>query len=156
MANGCTQSVSSSKGSTWSCSSLQCKCHPGASFCGGVSLNLTNPIGESAGGLTIACDPHTSSGTASCSFQQSLFESEFGDSSLSLTGCNFGECVQQGVIDTTSTTGGNGNLLGGGVIGGLAAVGALIGLALFGFLVGWWARRRQRRLGITSGKTSLR
>jgi ABC-type multidrug transport system fused ATPase/permease subunit len=76
----------------------------------------------------------------------------FGSSGLSLTGCNFGECVRQGVIDTTSgassnTSGGDGNSLSGGVIGGLAAVGALIGLALFGLLLGWWSRRKQRRLG---------
>ena len=151
MANGCTQSVSSSKGATWSCTSLQCTCRPGASFCGGGSLNLTNTIDGLTGDLTIACDPLTSSGTASCSFQQSLLESVFGSSGLSLTGCNFGECVQQGVIDATSndssTAGGNGNSLSGGVIGGLAAVGALIGLALFGFFLGWWARRKQRRLG---------
>ena len=151
MANGCTQSVSSSKGATWSCSSLQCTCRPGASFCGGGRLNLTNTINGLSGDLTLACDPPASSGAASCSFQQSVLESVFGSSGLSLTGCNFGECVQQAVIDTTnndsSTAGGNGNSLSGGVIGGLAAVGALIGLALFGFLVGWWARRRQRRLG---------
>jgi ABC-type multidrug transport system ATPase subunit len=87
-------------------------------------------------------------------------DSVFGSSGLSLTGCNFGECVRQGVIDTTSgassnASGGNGNSLSGGVIGGLAAVGALIGLALFGLLLGWWTRRKQRRLGaayIGSGK----
>jgi len=149
-ANGCTQSVSSSKGATWTCSSLQCTCRPGAAFCGGGRLNLTNTIDGLNGELTLACDPLSASGTASCSFQQSLLQSVFGSSGLSLTGCNFGECVRQSVIDTTSGTSsdasGNGNSLSGGVIGGLAAVGALIALALFGLLIGWWTRRKRRRL----------
>ena len=137
---------------TWSCSSLQCTCRPGAAFCGGGSLNLTNTIDSLNGDLTLACDPPSSSGTASCNFQQSLLESVFGSSGLSLTGCTFGECVRQGVIDTSSDTssnagGGGGNSLSGGVIGGLATVGALIALALFGLFVGWWTRRKQRRLG---------
>ncbi|KAI9452949.1 hypothetical protein BJY52DRAFT_1291187 [Lactarius psammicola] len=149
-ANGCSQSVSDSKGATWTCSSLQCTCRPGAAFCGGGRLNLTNTIDGLNGELTIACDPLSTSGTASCSFQQSLLQSVFGTSGLSLTGCNFGECVRQGVIDTTSSTSsdgsGNGNSLSGGVIGGLAAIGALIALALFGLFIGWWTRRKQRRL----------
>ncbi|KAI9433892.1 hypothetical protein H4582DRAFT_2112687 [Lactarius indigo] len=150
-AEGCTQSLLDSKGATWTCSSLQCTCRPGAAFCGGGKLNLTNTIDSLTGELTIACDPLSTSGTASCSFQQSLLKSVFGTTGLSLTGCDFGECVRQGVIDTTSGTSsdasGHGNSLSGGVIGGLAAVGALIALALFGLFIGWWTRRKQRRLG---------
>jgi len=71
---------------------------------------------------------------------------------LSLTGCNFGECVRQGVIDAgasadTSTSGSGSEPLSGGVIAGLAVVGAFIILALLGFLLGWLLQRKQRRLG---------
>jgi ABC-type nitrate/sulfonate/bicarbonate transport system ATPase subunit len=144
---------------TWSCSSLQCTCRPGTAFCGGGSLDLTTTIDGLNGDLALACDPLSASRTASCSLQQSVLESVFGSSGLSLTGCTFGECVQQGVIDTTtggsSNDGGGGTSLSGGVIGGLAAVGGLIALALFGLLIGWWTRRKQRRLGagyISGGK----
>ncbi|KAH9022606.1 hypothetical protein EDB84DRAFT_1589511 [Lactarius hengduanensis] len=149
-ADRCTQSISDSKGATWTCSDLQCTCRPGAAFCGGGKLNLTGTIDSLNGELTIACDPLSASGTASCNFQQNLLQSVFGTTGLSLTGCNFGECVTQDVIDTSSTSSdasGNGNSLSGGVIGGLAALGALIALALFGLFIGWWTRRKQRRLG---------
>ncbi|KAF8264261.1 hypothetical protein EI94DRAFT_1593905 [Lactarius quietus] len=160
VADACTQAVSSSKGATWSCTSLECTCRPGAAFCGAGTLNLTNTINGLNGDLTLACDPLSASGTASCNFQQSVLQSVFGNSGLALTECSFGECVRQGVIDSTSSTssnagGGGGSSLSGGVIGGLATVGALIALSLFGFLVGWWTRRKQRRLGaahIGSGK----
>ena len=151
-SNGCTQGISSSKNTTWSCSNLQCTCRPGAAFCGGGALNLTTTIDELKGDLSLACDPLAANGIASCSFMQSELESVFGPSGLSLTGCTFGECVQQDVIDTSSKApsnagGGNGNSLSGGVIGGLATLGALVGVALFGLLIGWWSRRKQRRLG---------
>ena len=144
---------------TWSCSDLQCTCRPGTSFCGGGKLNLTATIDSLNGGVTLACDPLSSSGTASCSFQQSVLQSLFGSSGLSLNGCTFGECVSQGVIDTASDTfssaASGGNSLSGGVIGGLTAVGALIVLALFGLFIGWWIQRKQRRRGaayISEGK----
>lgn len=151
-AEGCTQSVSNSNAVTWSCSSLQCTCRPGAAFCGGGKLNLTGTIDELNGDLTIACDPPSASGTASCNFEQSLVQNVFGPSGLSLSGCTFGECVGQGVMDITNSTssdvgGGDGNSLSGGVIGGLAAIGVITALALLGLFIGWWSRRKQRRLG---------
>lgn len=77
----------------------------------------------------------------------------FGSAGLSLSGCTFGECVRQGVIDagagasTSGGGGGGGKSLGGGVIAGLAVVGAMVALALLGFLLGWWSQRKQRRQG---------
>ena len=150
-AGGCSQSVLKSSSATWSCSGLQCTCRRGTAFCGGGSLNLTDTINSLDGNLTISCDPLSASGTASCSFQQSVLQSLFGSSGLSLSGCTFGECVRQGVIDsqgsTSSSSGGGGDSLGGGVIAGLAVVGVFIALALLGFLTGWWSRKKQRRLG---------
>lgn len=150
-AGGCSQSVLKSSSATWSCSGLQCTCRRGTAFCGGGSLNLTDTINSLDGNLTISCDPLSASGTASCSFQQSVLQSLFGSSGLSLSGCTFGECVRQGVIDsqgsTSSSSGGGGDSLGGGVIAGLAVVGVFIALALLGFLIGWWSRKKQRRLG---------
>lgn len=150
-ASECSQSIVSSNGATWSCSGLQCTCRNGTTFCGGGSLNLTGVINGLDGDLTISCDPLAANGTASCNFQQSVLQNLFGSSGLSLTGCNFGECVRQGVIDsrggTSGSSSGGGSSLSGGVIAGLAVVGAFIGLALFGFLIGWWIRKKQRRLG---------
>ncbi len=150
-AGGCSQSVSRSSSATWSCSGLQCTCRPGTTFCGRGSLNLTATISGLTGGLTISCDPLAANGTASCSFQQSVLQSVFGSSGLSLNGCTFGECIRQGVIDSQSDTsgsnGGGDSSLSGGIIAGLAVVGAFIALASLGFLIGWWSRRKQRRLG---------
>jgi ABC-type Na+ transport system ATPase subunit NatA len=151
-ASGCKQTVQSSGGSTWACSGLQCTCRPGTAFCGSGVLNLTATIDGLSGDLTIVCDPLAANGATSCSFQQSLLQSVFGSSGLSLKSCTFGECVQQGVIDaggsiSGSANGGGGNSLSGGVIAGLAVVGAFVALALLGFFIGWWSRKKQRRLG---------
>jgi len=114
---------------------------------------LTDTINELSGNLTVACDAPAANGTASCSFQQALLESVFGTAGLSLSGCTFGECVRQGVIDagagpsTSGGGGGGGGGLSGGVIAGLAVVGVMVTLALLGFLVGWWSQRKQRRRG---------
>jgi hypothetical protein len=148
-ASACKQDVQKSGGSTWSCSGLQCTCRPGTSFCGGGALNLTATIDGLGGDVTIVCDP-VSHGSSACNFEQSLLQSLFGSSGLSLKSCFFGECVQQGVIDTASDTSGSANgskPLEGGVIAGLAVVGVLLGLALLGLFIGWWTRRNQRRLG---------
>jgi hypothetical protein len=150
-ASECSQSVLKSNAATWSCSGLQCTCRRGTTFCGAGSLNLTDVINGLDGDLTISCDPPAANGTASCSFQQTVLQSLFGTSGLSLTGCSFGECVSQGVIDsrggTFGSTSGGGGSLSGGVIAGLAFVGAFISLGLLGFLIGWWMRRKRRRLG---------
>ena len=150
-AGGCSQTVSGSSGATWSCSGLRCTCRPGTTFCGAGSLNLTNTINGLNEALTISCDPVAANGTASCNFKQSVLQSVFGSSGLSLNGCTFGECVRQGVIDsqiaTTGSNVGDSSSLGGGIIAGIAVVGAFIGIALLGFLIGWWSRRKQRRSG---------
>ncbi|KAI0263756.1 hypothetical protein BC834DRAFT_924835 [Gloeopeniophorella convolvens] len=151
-ASECTQSIPSSGASTWSCTNLQCTCRPNASFCGGGGLNLSGVIDSLDGDLTIACDPLAANGTAPCSFQQSVLQGIFGPAGLSLTGCTFGECVRQSLIDlgdgnSAITGGGRGGSLSGGVIAGLAVVGALIALALSGLFIGWWSRKKQRRHG---------
>lgn len=110
------------------------------------------------GTLSINCDPTSSNSTsgAKCSFVQEILVSLFGPDGLSLTGCTFGECVAQGVIDdtqasTTGSGGGHGRPLGGGVIAGLAVVGTLVGLAIFAILLGLWRRRKARREGMAKG-----
>lgn len=79
----------------------------------------------------------------------------FGGQGLSLSGCTFGECVVQGVIDaakgnTTSdgqSGGGGDTSLSSGVIAGLAVVGGLIVLVLFGLVIGIWNQRKVRKGG---------
>lgn len=105
--------------------------------------------------MGIKCDiaaSGSSSGT-SCSFIQSDLQTLFGANGLGLTGCTFGECVKQSVIDTLSNStpndpssaGGGGKSLSAGVIAGLAVVGALI-LAILALLaLGCLAQRKARR-----------
>ncbi len=77
----------------------------------------------------------------------------FGSSGLTLSGCAFGECVGQNIIDfvssnstaTDTESGSHSNSLGGGVIAGLAVVGGLIAFALVVLLVGWRNQRRAKQ-----------
>ncbi|KAI0042833.1 hypothetical protein FA95DRAFT_513015 [Auriscalpium vulgare] len=147
-ASTCSQTTTNGSVS-WACHDLACTCRPGATFCGGLpAANLTATIDALGGDLTIACDAG-----GGCAFQQATLQSLFGSQGLPLSGCTFGECVRQGVIDadadgsSDSGGGGGGSGLSGGVIAGLAVVGSLIGLALLGLAVGWWRQRRLRRGG---------
>ncbi|KAG8985416.1 hypothetical protein FRB90_004720, partial [Tulasnella sp. 427] len=109
--------------------------------------DLTKTIDGLGGTLEIKCDA-PSNGSSSCSFVQDVLKSLFGANGLQLSSCTFGECVQNAVVtgtsNTTTTTTSGGSSLGGGVIAGLAVVGALILLALLGFLWGWLVQRRAK------------
>jgi len=71
-------------------------------------LNLTSTINGLNNGLTISCEPLAADGTVSYRFQQTvLVQSVFGSSGLSLSGCTFGGCVRQGVIDSQSGSSGS-------------------------------------------------
>ncbi|KAG7453130.1 ABC transporter [Guyanagaster necrorhizus] len=153
-ADSCTQDLSSGSNgsSSWSCQNLSCTCRSGTSFCGAVHVSdLTSAINGLSGALTISCNPlDQSTNTASCSFQQSTLQSLFGASGLTMEGCAFGECVGQYVIDD------NGNLasstsvtshthLSGGVIAGLAVVGAFFLAAVTYLAFGVLLQRRARK-----------
>ncbi|KAJ7684484.1 hypothetical protein DFH06DRAFT_1073176 [Mycena polygramma] len=144
LADSCTQSLTN--GSTnWDCQNLKCNCIPKTTFCGGGVSDITGAINPLSGSLSIDCDNATT-----CSFKQSTLQSLFGADGLSLSGCSFGECMAQSVIDTSSTnstdtSGGGGEKLSGGVIGGLAAVGSLVFLALAFLVFGLLRQRSARR-----------
>jgi ABC-type multidrug transport system fused ATPase/permease subunit len=150
-ADSCTQSVTDTDPSTWECQNLMCTCIPNTTFCGAVpSKNLTSTLNQLNGALTITCSSNTT-----CSFGQTLLNSLFGASGLTLSPCSFGECVRQSVIDGTSNTTTSSSTkqhsdLSGGVIAGLAVVCGLIGLALLLFLVGWLSQRKARRIASNS------
>ena len=153
-ASSCTQDAPGDGTSSWQCHDLACTCRPNTTFCGAVPLtNLTSTIDGLSGDLDISCGALASqNNTAACSFQQTILNQLFGSQGLSLSGCAFGECVRQGVIDTgagegVTQGGGGGKQLSGGVIAGLAVVGVLVAVALLGLLIGWWSRRQVRRGG---------
>lgn len=163
-ADSCAQDLNSDSGSSdWNCNNLKCTCRVGTTFCGAVPVsNLTSTIAMLGGTVSIACNPPSSDGTASCAFKQSVINSVFGSGGLTLNGCAFGECVRQNVIDSVSGTNtttsadpnGHGSSLSGGVIAGLAVVGSLVGLALLFLLYGWIVQRQARRNGSSSaGRT---
>ncbi|WVQ65812.1 uncharacterized protein L199_003990 [Kwoniella botswanensis] len=150
-ATGCAQNVvagqgGSGHGSTWTCPEMECKCRENTLFCGGgtsPSQNLTGAINTLAGPLTIDC---LASNT--CNFKQSFLVALFGTNGLELSSCSFGECVQQYVIDQAlgiTSTAASGDGLSGGVIAGLAVVGAIL-LAIIGIIIwGFIMRRKARR-----------
>ncbi|WVF69150.1 hypothetical protein IAT40_003925 [Kwoniella sp. CBS 6097] len=150
--NGGSSGQGNSNSSTWECPTMECTCRTGTMFCGGgdsPSQNLTGAINTLSGPLTVDCFS-----TGTCNFKQAFMVALFGQNGLELSSCSFGECVQQHVIDqalgiTTSKDGNNG--LSGGVIAGLAVVGAIL-LAIIGVVI--WAfiqRKRARRELLADG-----
>lgn len=153
-ADSCVQTLGNGTGSSdWTCQDLKCHCITNATFCGGIPFtNLTSTLDGLSGQVEISCDAPSQGGTAACSFKQATIASVFGSNGLTLSGCTFGECVSQAVIDMTSsntTSPDNGAShdpsLGGGVIAGLAVVGTLIGIALLVLIFGWFRQRQARR-----------
>ncbi|SJL04963.1 related to ADP1-ABC transporter [Armillaria ostoyae] len=153
-ADSCTQDLSSGSNgsSSWSCQNLSCTCRSGTSFCGAVHVSdLTSAINGLAGTLTVNCNPlNASTNTASCSFQQSTLQMLFGSSGLTMEDCAFGECVGQYVIDNngnvaSSTTVTSHTHLSGGVIAGLAVVGAFFLAAVIYLGFGVFLQRRARK-----------
>ncbi|KAF8968306.1 hypothetical protein BDZ97DRAFT_1974236 [Flammula alnicola] len=155
-ADSCTQNLGTSNDSSanWQCSNLKCTCRPGTTFCGAVAAsNLTATIDKLGGSLGINCgvvDPTTNSAT--CNFVQATLQELFGSSGLALNGCTFGECVRQNVIDggggNTATNAQASKSLSGGVIAGLAVVGALVVCSLLLFILGLRTQRAARKSGI--------
>ncbi|KZT74033.1 hypothetical protein DAEQUDRAFT_720885 [Daedalea quercina L-15889] len=160
-ADSCAQTLDNSTGSAdWTCADLECSCVANSTFCSGAE-SLASILNGLSGQLTISCDAPSSNGTASCAFKQSTIDSVFGSGGLTLTGCVFGECVAQNVIDdvtdngtTSSGSSSTDKSLSGGVIAGLAVVGALILLSLLVFTYGFWAQRRAKRAGPKSADRS--
>ncbi|KAJ7577480.1 hypothetical protein C8J56DRAFT_869698 [Mycena floridula] len=148
-SDSCVQ-TSNNVSATWTCQNLGCTCISTATFCSPSSfLDLTKTINGLAGTLTIECDPPTDTG-ASCRFKQDTLVSVFGPSGLPLNGCTFGECVRQNVIDgaTNSEAAVEGSKpLSGGVIAGLAVVGALVFFALLFLVIGLFRQRKARKVG---------
>ncbi|KAK0227794.1 hypothetical protein IW262DRAFT_1347231 [Armillaria fumosa] len=153
-ADSCTQDLSSGANgsSSWSCQNLSCTCRSGTSFCGAIHVSdLTSAINGLTGTLTVNCNPlNASTNTASCSFQQSTLQMLFGSSGLTMEDCAFGECVGQYVIDNngtlaSSTTVTSHTHLSGGVIAGLAVVGAFFLAAVIYLGFGVFLQRRARK-----------
>lgn len=164
-ANSCTQQLGNTNSSAdWQCSNLQCVCRANTTFCGGVpATDLTGAINTLVGSLDIDCGAvDNSTNTATCNFKQTLLDNFFGPNGLTLNGCSFGECVQQGVIDiansstSNSTQSGSSTVapLDGGVIAGLAVVGSLIVLCLFFLFLGLMSQRAARRKGFEDDEKS--
>lgn len=148
-ADSCTQSLGNGGASAdWNCQNLKCTCRPGTSFCGAATPDLTQIIDGLSGTLEINCGVVDNS---TCSFKQATLQNVFGSSGLALSGCLFGECVSQSVIDgagntTSSQSSSGGKPLSGGVIAGLAVVGSLVFIALVFLLLGCIKQRAARRL----------
>ena len=118
-----------------------------------ASQNISGAIAELSGPLTVDCI-----GGGNCTFQQALLKALFGENGLQLTSCSFGECVEQYVVDQAlgivgaSATSDNG--LSGGVIAGLAVVGAILVVILILLILGLLARRKARQNMRTDGVLS--
>ncbi|KAJ7460877.1 hypothetical protein B0H11DRAFT_2057212 [Mycena galericulata] len=143
-ADSCAQELTGGN-TNWDCQNLECTCITNTTFCGAGKENITDTINGLSGTLSIDC-----SNSTTCSFQQATLEALFGPSGLALTGCIFGECVAQSVIDTassnsTASSGTSGTQLSGGVIAGLAVVGSLLLIALLFLFLGLLSQRAARR-----------
>lgn len=153
-ASECTQAVSpGSNGvnaSEWVCNTLQCTCRPGTWFCGSGSVNLTPTINNLAGPATVSC-----MGEGKCQFKQATLNGMFGPTGLTLDSCGIGECVRQYVVDQAlgiSVAKGDSGSLSGGVIAGLAVVGAILLLIVLTVIWGLIRRSKARK---AAGEGSL-
>jgi hypothetical protein len=77
-----------------------------------------------------------------------------------LSDCQFGECVRQSTIDSAvAETSGGGNGLSGGVIAGLAVLGAIVLLLALLLFFGWLRQRKARKVaggpGAAAGEAKL-
>ncbi|GAA6023495.1 hypothetical protein JCM10207_006217 [Rhodosporidiobolus poonsookiae] len=160
-ADSCTQinttSSSSGGGETVdvTCQNLRCTCIPGTQFCGapGAQIDITDTVNGLSGTLEIVCDAATGQ---ECQFRQSTLRTLFGAQGLALSACRWGECVLPAVIDSlaaelaadgSGSGGGKGGAdeLSGGVIAGLAVLGAVVVGLLTLLAVGYWSQQRARR-----------
>ncbi|KPV72649.1 uncharacterized protein RHOBADRAFT_39255 [Rhodotorula graminis WP1] len=153
-ASSCTQANSSSTTASdvdYTCATLACTCIPGTAFCGapGAQIDLSSTINDLEGPLSITCDSATG---AQCSFKQGVLQTLFGASGLGLSACRWGECVLPGTIDrlaaslagSAASSSGGGDGPSGGVIAGLAVLGALV-VALVALVgLGCASQRRAR------------
>ncbi|KAF7298507.1 ABC transporter protein [Mycena kentingensis (nom. inval.)] len=152
-ADNCVQTLGDDS-SVWVCQNLGCTCFKNTTFCGGPggTTDISFAVNGLSGELRIECTG------SSCAFKQKDLDNVFGSGGIGLNGCTFGECVAQSVIDTAA----NGNSttadsdhkeLSGGVIGGLAAVGALVLAALVFLAIGLVKQRsaRRARVEVTEG-----
>jgi hypothetical protein len=132
------------------CQNLQCRCNSGTAFCNpDAPLDLTSTFNGLGGSIEITCDSATGE---NCSFKQATLNSLFGQAGLALNSCKWGECVLPATINSlaatligTSTGNGGGNSLSGGVIAGLAVLGAIVALLLGLLGLGLVSQRRARR-----------
>ncbi|GAA6060477.1 hypothetical protein JCM10212_007108 [Sporobolomyces blumeae] len=137
----------------YECGNLECACISGSAFCtSGASLDLTDTINGLSGSIKVVCDAATGE---ECAFQQDTLNTLFGQSGLALDGCQWGEVVLPATINTLAAAmsgsagaGGNGggNSLSGGVIAGLAVLGAIVALLLGLLGCGYLSQRRARRV----------
>lgn len=150
--SNCTQTLEDGQ-LRYDCGAIQCHCNPGTTFCGGGFLDLSSTINGLSGGLSIDCDVGNSTSSSSgskCYFKQSLLQNLFGPDGLALSSCNFGECVQQSVVNTKKaqlTGESESHPLSGGVIAGLAVLGGIIFVLLVLLLLGCLQQRKARRGG---------
>ncbi|KIY64126.1 hypothetical protein CYLTODRAFT_493393, partial [Cylindrobasidium torrendii FP15055 ss-10] len=148
-ADSCTQ-TDDGGASSWNCNNLSCHCRNGTSMCGGSPMAITSTINGLGGTLGIDCDAvQDGETTAKCAFKQETLQGLFGSDGLALQGCSFGECVRQFVIDnansTSTTTATTGSSLSGGVIAGLAILGAIVLFSLGSLLLCLLNQRKARR-----------
>lgn len=134
----------------------RCTCIPNTIFCGGGgAIDLTETINGLDGGISVACD---ASG-ASCAFKQTVLQTLFGAGGLTLSGCQHGECVQPSSIATLSSrfsdavAGGGGSGLSGGVIAGLAVLGAILAVLLALLVLGCAGQRKASRRPLGAGSS---
>lgn len=141
--SNCNQTVTGND-AAWHCLDLECHCIEGSTFCAGGQgvIAALGPVINSLGGpVDVNCQ---ADGT--CTFNQKLL-SIIGPEGIPLSGCTFGECVNQYVIDQAHgiNVQKSNDGLSGGVIAGLAVVGAIVLAIILVTLWGLWARRKARK-----------
>lgn len=138
-ATGCKQRVQDGILS-FTCDAIRCRCESGSAICSHAiaGISIESAINAISGTMSFDCPTNTT--TPNCSLKTEILRTIFGPGGINMTGCNFGECVQQSVVDMTNkilfseqSKGLGTSLIVGLIVVGLVLLG-LVALVLFGFL----------------------
>ncbi|KAH9824442.1 hypothetical protein DFH28DRAFT_1163115 [Melampsora americana] len=143
IATNCTQEIKQNV-DIYACPTMKCRCLPGTAVCGGGELDITHTINNLNGELSLECP--ISNTSSSCNLKTETIKALLGPKGFTLTNCEFGECIQQSVVemkrkllyhleDKSLSTG-----LIIGIVIIIAVIAALLALVLFGF----WQQHRAR------------
>ncbi|MBW0485875.1 hypothetical protein O181_025590 [Austropuccinia psidii MF-1] len=100
IAQNCSQKIQNNIHST-TCPNIKCNCIPGTTLCGNGPFDLSSPLNSLNGLVQFICPLNNSSSNSnSCSVIIDPLKNLLGPQGLSLSNCQFAECIQKSLADS--------------------------------------------------------